>query len=385
MIMKKHLICLISAALLVCGCCDKTAKTTLCEPYVIEGLAETPDFWKVKPSQIIDLCENLKVGRSEIIAHTPAGFPVYACFYGDFSEPEPQTNWSAGNSSSAISAYLSDIEHPQTIMLLSGVHGGEPESVAASMNIIQMLETGKDFRGVTDTTFLSLASNYRLIIIPCANMDGRAICPDHLSGQPYEVFRAVCQGVWKDGSLVGWKDSKRYFPLPIDKVSFPGGYPNSQGYNIQHDMTPGDMKTEEAKAICRLLARWRVDVMLNAHSCEFNPHMFAPSSIDTKRHFDRGCRIAEKVNRTLWDKGLMIHERHLTLKKSETLNLSSIVNWCSGGFGITLECSSSYDDVHKPQIQYTFDELMEPVFISMKVIMEDGLESPLAERIKGGI
>ena len=57
----------------------------------------------------------------------------------------------------------------------------------------------------------------------------------------------------------------------------------------------------------------------------------------------------------------------------------------SGGFGITLECSSSYDDIHNPSIQYTFDQLMEPVFVSMKVIMEDGLESPLAERIKGGL
>ena len=145
------------------------------------------------------------------------------------------------------------------------------------------------------------------------------------------------------------------------------------------------MKTDEAKAICKLLARWRVDVMLNAHSCESNPHMFAPSTIDTKRHFDRGCRIANKVNSILWDKGLLVNERHLQLRNTETLNLSSIVNWCSGGFGITLECSSSYDNIHNPTIQYSFDQLMEPVFVSMNVIMEDGLESPLAERIKGGL
>ena len=365
--------------------CAEEARIKLCEPYQIPGLAPAPEFWKVRPSQVIDLCENVKVGKTEIIARTPAGQPVYAYFYGEFNEPAPQTNWSAGNSSSAISAYLGEQQHPQTIMLLAGVHGGEPEGVAAAMNMIQMLETGKDFRGQTDSTFLDLASNYRLIIIPCANMDGRAICPDHLSGQPFEVFRAVCQGTWLDGSLVGWKDSKRYFPLPVDKVSFPGGYPNSAGYNIQHDVAPGDMKTDEAKAICKLLARWRVDVMLNAHSCESNPHMFAPSTIDTKRHFDRGCRIANKVNSILWDKGLLVNERHLQLRNTETLNLSSIVNWCSGGFGITLECSSSYDNIHNPTIQYSFDQLMAPVFVSMNVIMEDGLESPLAERIKGGL
>lgn len=380
----KRLLIVFAALLAVCSCAEK-GRTKLCDQYQIPGLEQAPEFWQVRPSQVIDLCKSVSVGKSEVIATTPAGFPVYAYFYGGFNESAPQTNWSAGNSSSAISAYLGEEEHPQTVMLLAGVHGAEPEGVAAAMNMIKMLETGKDFRGQTDSTFLSLASKYRLIIVPCANMDGRAVSPDHLSGQPYEVFRAVCQGTWKDGSLVGWKDSKRYFPLPIDKVSFPGGYPNSEGYNIQHDVTPGDMKTEEAKAICRLMARWKVDVMLNAHSCEVNPHMFAPSTIDTQRHFERGCRIADKVNSQLSDMGLLIHERHKNLRRSETLNLSSIVNWCSGGFGITLECSSSYDDIHNPKIKYTFEQLMEPVFVSMNVIMEDGLESPLAERIKGGI
>jgi hypothetical protein len=380
----KRLLVISAVILAVCSCVENN-RTKLCDQYEIPGLEPAPEFWQVRPSQIVDLCQNVSVGRSEIIATTPAGQPVYAYFYGEFNEPAPQTNWSAGNSSSAISAYLGEEEHPQTIMLLAGVHGGEPEGVAAAMNMIQLLETGKDFRGQTDQAFLDLASNYRLIIIPCANMDGRAICPDHLSGQPFEVFRAVCQGTWQDGSLVGWKDSKRYFPLPIDKVSFPGGYPNSEGYNIQHDVAPGDMRTEEAKAICRLMARWRVDVMLNAHSCEYNPHMFAPSTIDTQRHWDRGCEIANAVNKILYEKGLLVREQDLTLRKSETLNLSSIVNWCSGGFGITLECSSSYDDIHNPTIQYTFEQLMEPVFVSMNVIMENGLKKPLAERIKGGL
>jgi hypothetical protein len=113
--------------------------------------------------------------------------------------------------------------------------------------------------------------------------------------------------------------------------------------------------------------------------------MFAPSTIDTQRHWDRGCEIANAVNKILYEKGLLVREQHLTLRKSETLNLSSIVNWCSGGFGITLECSSSYDDIHNPTIQYTFEQLMEPVFVSMNVIMENGLKKPLAERIKGGL
>lgn len=364
----------------ICSCVDSGYGNLKFSKYEIPGLEATPDFWKVRPEQIIDLCENVKVGKSEIIAKTPAGFPVYAYFYGDFSEPAPQTNWSAGNSSSSIMAYLGEVEHPQTIMLLSGIHGSEPEGVAAAVNMIQMLETGKDFRGVTDTTFMNLASKYRLIIIPCANMDGRAISPDHLRGQPYEVFRKACQGTWKDGSLVGWKGSKKYFPLPLDQVSYPGGYPNSEGYNIQHDIAPGDMRTEEAKAICRLMARWRVDAMLNAHSCQYAPHMVAPSQVETIRHQQRAMEIADTVNARLLRDSLRF--KPASRKKSETLNLSSIVNWCSGGFGITLECSSSYDNIDKPKVCYTFDQLMEPVFMSMNAIMESGLQKPLAERLQ---
>ena len=141
-----------------------------------------------------------------------------------------------------MAAYLGDPEsHPQTIMFIAGAHGSEPENVAAAVNIISLLDTGKDLRGQEDSEFLALAANYRFIIMPCINMDGRLISPDHFRGQPFEVFRAASQGRWKDGSLVGWKGSKEWFPLPLDKVSHPGGYPNSQGYNIQHDVNPADM------------------------------------------------------------------------------------------------------------------------------------------------
>lgn len=364
------------AMFLMCGCSGRFT------PYEIENLEPTPDFWRVRPAQIIEQCRNVSVGRSEVICKTPFGYPVYAYFWGDFSESEPQTNWSAGNSSSAIRAYLGDRNGKQTIMFIAGVHGAEPESVAAAVNMIQMFETGSDFRGVEDTAFLNLAKNYRFIIVPCVNMDGRSICPDHLRGQPYEVFRAVCQGTWKDGSLVGWKSSKEWFPLPLDKVSFPGGYPNGDGYNIQHDVAPGDMRTEEAKAVCRLMARWRVDFMLNGHSCEYASHMFAPSIVESARHIERGCMLCDKINDKFLEEGLMMHPRPKGVP-SETLNLSNVTNWCSGGLSLTLECSSSYDNIHEPTVCFTFDQLMSPPFVALKVIMEDGLEKPLACRIEG--
>lgn len=155
------------------------------------------------------------------------------------------------------------------------------------MNLIQMLETGKDFRGRTDRRLLELVSKYRVIIVPCVNMDGRSISPDHLRGVDWVTFRQVSQGVWKDGSRVGWRGSKAWFPLPLDKVRYPGGYPNSEGYNIMHDACPGDIRTEEAKALLKLAARWRVDALLNGHSYEYTPSVLLPTGIDYPEKLER--------------------------------------------------------------------------------------------------
>ena len=96
-----------------------------------------PDWWKVRTQEIVDICRSVKRGKAEIIAETPGGFPVYAVFYGDFSEPAPQTNWSAGSSSSTYTSYdPREAGSPQTFLFLAGIHGAEAESVAAAVNKI---------------------------------------------------------------------------------------------------------------------------------------------------------------------------------------------------------------------------------------------------------
>ena len=258
----------VGAALPLLAKTDADVRPTRFKPIELSGLEPRPDFWKVRPQEIIDICERAtKCSRKEIIAHTPLGYPVYALFYGDFNDTPPQTNWSAGASSTTWKNYMGNPPPAkQTFLLLAGVHGAEPECVAGAMNLIQELETGRDFRGKTHRELIDLIAKYRFIIVPCANMDGRAISPDHLRGVAWHDFRAASQGTWKDGSLVGWRGSKAWFPLPLDKVSYPGGYPNADGYNIMHDATPGDIRTAEARGILNLVARWR------ARERDLRPH-----------------------------------------------------------------------------------------------------------------
>jgi len=356
----------------------------------VDGLEPRPDFWRVRPDEIIALCESAtKCSRKEVICHTPLGYPVYALFYGDFSEPPPQTNWSAGGSSTTYRNYTArPAGGPQTFLFIAGIHGAEPETVAGAVNLIKELETGEDFLGRRHDELAKLISQYRFIVVPCVNMDGRAISPDHLRGIDWNRFRHVSQGTWKDGSRVGWRGSKAWFPLPLDRVSYPGGYPNSEGYNIMHDAAPGDIRTAEARALLQLAARWRVDALLNGHSYEYAPSILPLSSIDYPEKLARSRAIRYRCNMAMHRAGLTAFQPVPPEKDRPGrpgINLNNVLSLASGAMALTLECSVSYDKPEKPPRvhptrKYTFEELMEPVFITLREYLADGLEAPFIVR-----
>ncbi len=361
-------------------------------PIQLPGLEPKPDFWKVRPAEIVEVCARAtKCSRKEIICHTPLGHPVYALFYGEFNDPPPQSNWSAGASSRTYRSYYGDrTDGKQTFLFLAGIHGAEAECVAAAVNLIQMLETGKDYRGKSDPVLLNLISKYRFIIVPCVNMDGRAISPDHLRGLNFEDFRRASQGYWKDGSLVGWRGSKCWFPLPLDKVAYPGGYPNADGFNIMHDACPGNLRTAEARALLQLAERWRVDALLNGHSYELAPSVLAPSCVGHPAVIERALDIRARANTALCAAGLRAKEIPRG-KPSQGINLNTLLALASGALTLTLECSVSFDrpirGERKPTRQYSFDELMEPSFVVIHEFLAAGLEKPFLvrgdEKVKG--
>ena len=98
------------------------------KPIEIPGRAPRPEFWKVRPQEIMDVCARAtKCSRKEIIAHTPLGYPVYALFYGDFNDAPPQTNWSAGSSSTTWKNYMGNPPPAkQTFLFVAGIHGAVP-------------------------------------------------------------------------------------------------------------------------------------------------------------------------------------------------------------------------------------------------------------------
>lgn len=371
--MKNGILSLGTATVLTAGTLCTSAAAGRFVPIRLEGLAERPDFWRVRVPEIEEECRLVKRGRSEIVAHTPGKLPVYAVFYGDFSEPPPQTNFSAATGCSSSAVYNRRAGSRQTVLFVAGTHGAEAESVAAAVNLIHMLETGRDYRGKRDDALLELLQHYRLIVIPCLNPDGRSISPDHLHGTSYEDFRRASQGYWQDGSLVGWRGSKEYFPLPLDRVGYPGGYPNSAGFNIMHDASPGNFRTEEGKALMQLCERYCVDLLFNGHSHEWPPTALAPAAAGHPAMVERALQEGKAINRALFEAGL--RKDVPELQPGRTFNINDLAFFASGALSLTLECSCVLPE-------YSFEQQMEPNFIALKILLKSGLEKPFAWREK---
>ena len=341
----------------------------LFDPYKIDSLEPRPEWWKVRTGEIKELCNGIKKGFTETIAKTPGGYPVLSVYYNCDPLPAPGVNWSAASSSSNPEKFKTRLDAKQTIVLCAGIHGAEPEGIAAALNVISLMETGIDLRGKKNDMLLELLNEYRIIILPCVNMDGRAICPDHLRQATYSQFRKASQGVWQDGSFINWMESKEYFPLPMDKVEFPGGYPNGDGYNIMHDCA--NPRTAEAAAVMKLVEAQQVDLFLNLHSCESGPFIITPSCFNYQMHIERGIKLGSLTFNANKKRG-QTNKKQGGKRPSQTINLNTKVTMLSGALALTFESPVNADN--------GFDELLEIHYTLLETVLQDGLEAPFAPR-----
>ena len=143
-----------------------------------------------------------------------------------------------------------------------------------------------------------------------------------------------------------------------------------------HDACPGHIRTAEARGILQLCERWCVDAVLNAHSCEGQPHFIQPTLLFYPAHQRRGAAWATTANDLMFKAGLRKEALAEPLKaRGATFNLNTLMMYASGALAVTLECSTC-----SLENNYTFDQLIEPNYIALKVIMEDGLTAPIADR-----
>lgn len=345
--------------------------------YEIPGLCPRPDWWQVRPEEIDAAIRGVNKGQILDLAVTPCGYTVRAVAYGP-PRPAPGTGtWASVSASRNVAAYRTGPPEEQVVVLLCGVHGAEAEAICGAVNLIALLETGADLRGAPRPEFVELAGGYRLVILPCVNMDGRSVSPDHLRGATQDQFVRASQGEWADGTPIGYPTCKEYAPLPADRVRHPGGYPNGDGYNIQHDVAPGDVRTAEARGVLRLVAEEQADLVLNLHSHGVGGRVLGASLLAYPLHVRRVQAYQQRVHDALDAAGLR-PETVLPPEVRGGLSLTNVCSEASGGLSVTFE--------HPAGEAWSFDEMLETFYVVIETFLRHGREEPFSPRdlVKSG-
>jgi len=344
------------------------AKFERCE---IAGLAPRPEWWRVRPDEITAAVKGLKKAEVYEIATSAGRLPVWAVAYGPPRAKPGTASWAIGSNSRNVASYKTDERGCQVVVLVCGVHAAEAEAVAGAMNLVALMDTGKDLRGVARPKLADLAAKYRLIILPCVNMDGRAISPDHLRGATEQEFVKASQGVWKDGSAIGYPACKEYWPLPLARVAHPGGYHNADGYNIMHDCSPGDIRTAEARGLLKLVADEQADLVLHLHSHGIGGQVLGAPLLAYPLHVERTHVYKQRVFDALQAAGLRPAPVHKKEQRTG-IGLCAACSMASGGLSLTFEQGATAD--------WTFEEMLETFYVAVETFLEWGLKEPFSPR-----
>lgn len=232
-----------------------------------------PDWWITREWDIRQFVEErVDRGRLHALASTPGGRPVYAVEYGEQElETKGHANFNSAMAAGDENAFWRRSERRRPVLvILAGIHGHEVEGMAAALSLIQTIETGRTLSGEDAEDLQSAMKPLRLIVIPCANPDGRTRVPyDGFVGLPMEEATRVGQGTRKGGSLYGWPGCKAIHPMR-GEVEGLGGYFDDRGVNIMHDEWFRPM-SPVTQALLDLARNEAPDLLLNLHTCQLKP------------------------------------------------------------------------------------------------------------------
>jgi hypothetical protein len=306
---------------------------------------DIPMFFKSKLADIETEIALMKLGKAQVLATSPGGFPVYGIFYGEKENLRKQANYNSavGARNPAFFAKKDEQTKP-VIFFLGPVHGQEPEGIVGLVNLIHIAETGKDYRGKEWPELKAYFSRFRVIIIPCGNPDGRKRCPyDSFVGLPTETMTKYGQGTRADGTLWGWPLAKSLHPMKGD-VGILGSYFNDDGINIMHDEFFSPM-AEETRAIMKIAMEEAPDIAVSLHSCECKPFIIQTSQAP---HFmrQRISDFANQLNDRYYDLklpnmgenwNLAVADDDITPPPQKSFNLVSALHYASGSMSFVFE------------------------------------------------
>jgi hypothetical protein len=239
-------------------------------PGYLKEPASIPAYWVSTYDDVTDfLLNKVHKGKVEVIGTTAGGRQIRAVFYGKPRQGKGTTTFSGSLGFGDVKAYRGP-DHDKTVYMgMAAVHGGEFEGIVGMVNLISVIETGKDLRGREWPGITAVVSGIdRLILIPIVNADGRVRIPLRMElfrDTDFTVAEYLNTGGNAAGKITGWPQIKEFIPMDFSKPGFPGGYPNDAGVNIQHDDFFGK-RQPETQALFDLTEREKPDLILNMHT-----------------------------------------------------------------------------------------------------------------------
>ncbi|MGI2293541.1 M14 family zinc carboxypeptidase [Paenibacillus sp. GXUN7292] len=322
---------------------------------------EMPHYWRNSLLHIEQALKQVKRGQVRSLAVSAGGREIAVVEYG---EKQPYNRLANYNSACGAgdTRYYKDktINNRPVILIIGGIHGGELEGVAAVLNLIHALETGTDLRGKQLIDADRVLEQFRLLLIPCMNPDGRARVPvESVLGMTMEELRYFVQGAWQDGSLCGWPDCKAIHPI-LEHAGHLGGYFNDNGINMMHDQFFMPW-AEETKALLKLADEEAVDVSVQLHGGtnvvnQILNTAYIPLSVKRKQ-----LEFCEQLKKVSDERGLRYLVNELNERDGEagcppSFNLASAMHHVSGGMSMVYETNMGLD---APGECYGYEEIMD--------------------------
>jgi hypothetical protein len=322
---------------------------------------ELPDFWIGTTARLDKQLAKIKNGEVEIIATTPGGRKMYLVSFEKREQTTHRANFNSAVGGRQKSAYMDKEARKKPVILFVGpVHGHEVEGLTGLVNLITIMDTGRDLQWKQRTELQALGRRCRLLIIPTGNPDGTArLEPQSLNGMGIDDVRFWGQGTWSHDTFCGWPESKRQHPMAGDNVGFLGCYFDDDGINPMHDEFFSPMGPE-APAILKVATEEGPDLAVSLHSHASKPAVLRPAYVTMEKQ--EGIRqLAIAYYEILQQRGLPHGGLFGPKAESGTypvpFNLTSAMYHVSGASSFTFECPHGLNTDSACKVE--LDEILE--------------------------
>jgi hypothetical protein len=336
-----------------------------------------PDFWIGDVKDLPGRWEKLKVGQVKTIATTPGGRPVHLISYGEFEKVKHIANFNSAIGAWEPSAYMDKAARKKPVVYFVGpVHGHEVENLTGLVNLIQVMETGKDLRGKDQSELRRLGQQCRLLIVPAGNPDGIArFKPRTLQGMQLSDLLFWGQGTWSDNSFCRWPHAKRQHPMKGKNTGFLGCYFNDAGINPMHDEFFAPMGPE-APAILHVAREEGPDLAVSLHSYDFAPAVYRPTYVTTEVQKDV-LSLARKYYPLLTRRSLP-HGKPFRVtteggERPKPFNLTSALYHISGATSFTFECPHGM--VGKNMCNVSLEQILDMQLLLYEAMLKFAIEN----------